>query len=274
MPELPEVETVRRGLESHVLGRSIARVDVRDRRLRVPVDEALLARTSRGRRIEAIDRRAKYLLMRLDSGDVILMHLGMSGRMAVVPKATPFEPHTHVVLELDDGREIRFRDPRRFGLVQAIRRTDVLDHALLRDLGIEPFSTDFTPEFLVRAARGLKKPVKNFLMDGHVVVGVGNIYACESLFEAAISPRRAAGRLKRTEWSRLHAAVVAVLEEAVRQGGTTLNDFAAVDGGQGYFQVKLRVYDRKGLDCARCGEPVRRIVQAGRSTFYCRGCQH
>lgn len=273
MPELPEVETVRRGLESLVMGAVIARVDVRDARLRRPIDPAALKKDVLGRTIVAVERRAKYLIVRLSGERSILMHLGMSGRMRVLNAADPVEPHTHVVFGLEDGREIRFRDPRRFGMVEAVLDRALETHPLLTHLGPEPLAHTFTGETIHARSRRSKKPLKNFIMDQSVVVGVGNIYAAEALYIARLSPFRAAGRLARAEADRLVDAIKTTLREAVRLGGTTLNDFANVDGDGGYFQISLLVYDRAGEPCNACGAPIRRRVLGGRSSFYCRNCQ-
>lgn len=273
MPELPEVETVRRGLEAHVLGRTIKKSIVRDRRLRRPIDPEHLARSVEGKKIRAIERRAKYLVVRLSGAQTILLHLGMSGRMRIADAKEAVEPHTHVTFALDDGREIRFRDPRRFGVCEAVAEKDLDLHVLLAELGTEPLSDEFRAETFFERSRGSKKPIKNFIMDGKIMVGVGNIYACESLFLAGLRPKRAAGRVDLPAWQRLIAAIRHVLETAIRAGGTTLNDFAGVEGQSGYFQQDLNVYDRHENPCPKCATPIKRVVLAGRSSFFCPNCQ-
>lgn len=271
MPELPEVETVRRGIEPHVLGRRIGQLIVRDSRLRWPVPAELPAQ-ARGRRIDATSRRGKYLLLHLDNGDRLILHLGMSGRLFVLQAGHPLRKHDHLDIELDDGGLLRFHDPRRFGAVLHWA-ADQPTHVLLRDMGPEPFSPEFNGEYLYALSRGRRGAVKNFVMDGHVVVGAGNIYAAESLFRAGIRPTRAAGRVTRAQYALLAAKIREVLEEAVIQGGTTLRDFAGAHGESGYFQQKLYVYGRDGQPCLVCETPIRRLVIGQRASCYCPGCQ-
>ena len=272
MPELPEIETIRRGLGPLLVGRRVTGVLVRERRLREPLAPRGLARL-RGATVTGIRRRSKYLLLDTDSGLTLLIHLGMTGQLWVADRGKPRRPHEHVVILLDDGRDLRYADIRRFGLMHVVR-SDRLDlHPRLKGLGPEPLDGKVTGETLFRGTRGLKKPVKNFLMDTRAIAGVGNIYACEALYRAGINPRRSVGRLGGPGWERLMVSLRAVLSEAITAGGTTLRDFLNAEGEVGYFAVSLRVYDRKGKPCGRCGTPIRRIVQAGRSTFYCPRCQ-
>ena len=278
MPELPEVETVRRGLERLLPGRRIVSVDVRERRLRFPVDVDALERHVVGRRVTELTRRAKYLLVHLDDdaggeSSRLVIHLGMSGRLLAPRADEPCAPHTHVVFGLDDRRQLRFSDHRRFGLVDAIAASDVATDRRFVHLGVEPLSDECDAAYLFERSRGVRKPVKNFLMDAQQVVGVGNIYACESLHVAGVHPTRAAGRISRERWAKITDAVKGVLSDAIRQGGTTLSDFQNAEGDAGYFQMSLRAYGREGERCARCGDAIRRRVMAGRSTFYCAGCQ-
>lgn len=273
MPELPEVETIRRGLERVLAGRRFVRVDVHDRRLRTPLRPASLRRRLVGRGIVGLGRRAKYLLVELDDAQTLVMHLGMSGRLTLESGARPLAEHTHVVMHLDSGEELRFRDHRRFGMLFVVRTASLERHPRFVHLGPEPLGAAFSPAYLLARARGVRRPVKNFLMDSGVVVGIGNIYANEALHCARVHPRTAARRLRLPRWERVHAAVRATLVGALRAGGTTLSDFRAVDGSAGEFQVQLHVYGREGEACGRCGRRVRRIVQSGRSTFYCPGCQ-
>ncbi|MDD3761934.1 MAG: bifunctional DNA-formamidopyrimidine glycosylase/DNA-(apurinic or apyrimidinic site) lyase [Nevskiales bacterium] len=271
MPELPEVETVRRGLEPHLLHHRIRNVVVREPRLRWPVPAELPAR-ARGRVVVALDRRGKYLIATLDSGDRLILHLGMSGRLFVLDEGTPLKKHDHVDLQLDDGKLIRFQDPRRFGALLLWPAAEAT-HPLLMHMGPEPFSADFDGDYLYALSRGRTAPVKTFIMDGHVVVGAGNIYAAESLFRAGIRPGKAAGRVTRPQYRVLAERIREVLAEAVEQGGTTLRDFAGADGGSGYFQQHLFVYGREGLPCRVCGTPIRRTVIGQRASCYCPRCQ-
>jgi formamidopyrimidine-DNA glycosylase len=271
VPELPEVETVRRGLAPHVVGRRITRVVVREPRLRWRIDRRLPEQLA-GRRVEEAGRRGKYLLLRLDSGDRLIVHLGMSGRFNVVTPEQALKKHDHVDLELDSGRLLRFNDARRFGAI-LLWRHDAPTHKLLAGMGPEPLEAGFDGAHLFRLSRGRSAPVKSFVMDGRVVVGAGNIYASEALFRAGIRPTRAAGRLTRAHCDLLAQSIRAVLQEAVEQGGTTLRDFISADGFPGYFQTRLFVYDREGEPCLRCRAPVRRLVIGQRSSFYCPRCQ-
>ena len=272
MPELPEVEVLRRSLAPHLAGDVVRGVRVWDGRLREPVDRRGLGRRLRGRRIERLDRRAKYLLVQLEGGQTLVVHLGMSGRLTLVAGDTPREAHEHVGLGLESGRRLRFRDPRRFGLVFALPTAQVAGDRHFAHLGVEPLD-GLDGAVLEAKAQGRRGPVKSFLMDGRIVVGVGNIYACEALHRAGIHPARSVARIASTRWARLAEAVRQTLEEAIRQGGTTLNDFTDGEGNDGYFQVSLAVYGREGQSCPRCGRAIARRVQSGRSTFYCPGCQ-
>ncbi len=271
-PELPEIETIRRGLGPLLVGRRVLRVVVRERRLREPVSRGGLARL-RGATVTGIRRRSKYLLLDTDAGLTLLVHLGMTGQLWIADRDRPRRPHEHVVFALDDGRDLRYADIRRFGLMHVVR-SDRLDlHPRLKGLGPEPLDGAVSGDTLFRATRRLKKPVKNFLMDTRAIAGVGNIYACEALFRAAINPQRPIGRIPRAGWDRLVGSLREVLNAAISAGGTTLRDFLNAEGDVGYFAFSLRVYDRKGKPCVRCGAAIRRIVQAGRSTFYCPRCQ-
>jgi formamidopyrimidine-DNA glycosylase len=273
MPELPEVEVLRRSLEPHLVGDEVARVEVRSPALREPLDRAVLDGRVAGRRIERLGRRAKYLLVDLSGGSTLAVHLGMSGRLTLAPGDAPPEPHEHLALHLASGRKLRLRDPRRFGLAFAVATTELPADRHFVHLGIEPLSEGFSGEALRRAARGRRGPVKAFLMDATAVVGVGNIYACEALFRAGVHPGRSVARISRQRWDRLAGAVMEVLSQAIAEGGTTLNDFRDGSGESGYFQVSLSVYGREGEPCPRCGTLVRRSVHSNRGTFYCPRCQ-
>lgn len=274
MPELPEVETIRRGLR-RLEGATLDDVEVREQRFRIPVDDGALHRLL-GRRLRRLDRRAKYLTFDFEGGGGWIVHLGMSGRLFMVPVDTPLAAHDHVSWWFErngETVELRLRDPRRFGLVASVEDGEACDHPLFDGLGPEPLGDDFSHAYVVAATRGSRRAVKNTLMDGRFVVGVGNIYASEALWSARINPRIKSGRIGPARWARLRDAVVEVLQRAVDAGGTTLNDFRSATGDPGYFQIQLAVYGREGRQCPRCGGGIRRIVQTGRSTFYCPSCQ-
>lgn len=270
MPELPEIETTRRGIAPHLLNRRIDALVVRCDRLRWRVPRTL-PRELAGKTIRAVRRRAKYLL--LDTGDgTLIVHLGMSGSLRVVPATTPPQKHDHVDVLLETGLALRLRDPRRFGAV-LWTRDDPARHPLLRELGPEPLEKDFSTAHLFDATRARRRAIRDFLLDSKQVAGVGNIYANEALFLAGIRPQRKAGRLTRTECGALVRAVRTILRRAIRAGGTTLRDFQNADGAPGYFQLHLRVYGRTGEACDRCGGSIRGLRLGQRSAFYCPGCQ-
>ena len=269
MPELPEVETTRRGIEPHILGRRVTRVVIRQGRLRWPIPDEV-RNLLPGSMIEATRRRGKYLLLQTELGWV-LIHLGMSGSLRILPQGAPVGKHDHVDIELDDGRLLRYTDPRRFGALLWARVPE--EHALLRDLGPEPLEPGFDGDYLYTRAHGRSTAVKAFIMDSHVVVGVGNIYANEALFRAGIHPDRAAGRIGLVRYERLAETLREVLAEAIAIGGTTLRDFVGGDGEPGYFAQKLRVYGRGGQTCFNCGELLREMRHNNRATVYCPHCQ-
>ena len=269
MPELPEVETSRRGIEPWILNTTINKVVVRDRRLRWPVAKDV-ERQLKGQEVESVDRRAKYLLIRT-SGDTIILHLGMTGSLFIVDQGTPAGIHDHVDFELDSGKVLRFRDPRRFGSFHL--SSDPLAHPLLSKLGPEPLGDDFDGDYLWRKSRGRTVSIKQFIMNAQIVVGVGNIYASESLFLAGINPKRAAGRTALHRYDALADAIKDILSRAIKAGGTTLRDFYGGDGEPGYFKQQLEVYDREGEHCRCCNTVIRAFVQGQRSTYYCKSCQ-
>lgn len=271
MPELPEVETIRRSLQPLLVGRVVKTILVRETRLRRPVNMRRLRKWIQGHAITALSRRGKYLFWEMDNGSRLLIHLGMSGRLGYFAGQEELEPHTHICLYLDNGAQIRYRDPRRFGCVQAVAPDERC--GLLEGLGPEPLSVDFTADHLFEGLHGSKRSVKSALMDNRIVVGVGNIYANEALFHCGIAPQRPAGTLSREEWKRVTASVIRVLRQAIRKGGTTLNDFRNGLGEPGFFQTDLAVYDQEDQPCRRCGLPIRRVVLQGRSTFFCPSCQ-
>ncbi|MDX8407882.1 MAG: bifunctional DNA-formamidopyrimidine glycosylase/DNA-(apurinic or apyrimidinic site) lyase [Mariprofundaceae bacterium] len=271
MPELPEVEVVRTGLEPLMTERRVQRVQCFRENLRYPLPPlASLA----GCRFVGVARRAKYLLFALDDERRLIWHLGMTGQFHVLDAGLARQPHEHVRITLDNGRALVYRDARRFGYAGLMDGADVAAHPWFSGLGPEPLGDEFNGEYLADRCRGKKQPIKTLLMDGRVVVGVGNIYAAESLFRAGIHPARAAGRISALRLKRLHQCVRQVLAEAIAAGGSSISDFVHADGKPGYFSHAFRVYGRQGLPCPVCARPVKRIVQGGRSSFYCSGCQH
>jgi formamidopyrimidine-DNA glycosylase len=274
MPELPEVETTRRGLAPHLEGRRISAVTLRRPDLRWPIPPEIGALLP-GQRIDAIRRRAKYLLLDTAAGSALL-HLGMSGSLRVLPRATPPTAHDHVDLlleagRLDAGRVLRFNDPRRFGCL--LWQPPGETHELLRGLGPEPLGDLFDGDYLFQRSRGRSAPVKSFLMDQRIVVGVGNIYAAEALFAAGISPLRGAGRVSRERYGLLAEAVKTILARAIARGGTTLRDFISPDGAPGYFEQELSAYGRGGAPCPRCGRALKQAQIGQRATVWCSTCQ-
>lgn len=287
MPELPEVETVRRGLQPAMEGARFAKVEVRDRRLRWPIARDFEKRLT-GQTVEGLGRRAKYLLADLSSGDVLLMHLGMSGSMRLGRDSKPGiyyhersknRAHDHVVFYMSNGATVTFNDPRRFGSMKIVPRAKLDQEPLLRNLGPEPLGNELDAALLAKACAGKKTSLKAALSDQRIVAGLGNIYVCEALFRAHLSPRRRASTLAdrngrpNARAVALVDAVKAVLIDAIRAGGSSLRDHRRTDGSLGDFQHNFRVYDREGEPCPGCGGKIRRIVQQGRSTFYCPACQ-
>lgn len=270
MPELPEVETTRIGIAPHVLGETIRDVVVRDGRLRWPVPKQL-ANKLRGQSICKLSRRAKYLLFQTETGCLIL-HLGMSGSLRILTEATPPEKHDHVDLVFASGKRLRYRDPRRFGCM-LWTEAEPEQHKLLSDLGPEPLSDELSGDYLFRQSRKRTQSIKSYIMDSHTVVGVGNIYANESLFMAGIHPGRQAGKITRTRYEQLAQSIKIVLKLALAKGGTTLRDFVNGWGEPGYFRHELQVYDRGGEPCFKCKSPIKARRLGQRSAFYCPKCQ-
>ena len=270
MPELPEVETTRCGIAPHIENNIITKVVVRNRNLRWPIPTGLNSKLSQ-QKILAVRRRAKYLLIETNIGSLII-HLGMSGSLRILQGNEAVEKHDHFELQFKDGLCLRLRDPRRFGCV-LWTKDDPQQHKLLLNLGPEPLDKAFNAELLFEKSRKRKTTIKQFIMDAKVVVGVGNIYASESLFLAAIKPTRLAGKITKQNAKDLTAAIKKILKQAIKQGGTTLKDFKSSDGKPGYFQQKLKVYDRKNKSCIKCNKPIKQIVLGQRSTFYCPLCQ-
>ena len=277
MPELPEVETVVRGLRPKLEGQCLARVEQRRPDLRFPLPRNF-ARRLTGRRVERIIRRAKYMLLHLDDASVLLCHLGMSGRMTIVEpvagaKRLPLDRHDHVIFTTGEGTEIRFNDARRFGIMDLFAESALEAHPLLRALGPEPLGNDFNGPALAASLKGKRTSIKAALLDQQVVAGLGNIYVCEALFFAGLSPRRLAYTVQGGRAERLAAAVRQVLTRAIEAGGSSLRDYVQANGELGYFQHEWAVYGREGEACRHCGAPIKRMVQSGRSTFYCGTCQ-
>lgn len=270
MPELPEVETTRRGLEPHLKGRDIVSVVVRQRQLRWPVPGGLPGKLERARILE-LGRRAKYLLIHTSRGTLIV-HLGMSGSLQIVPQSRPLIPHDHLDIGIAGEHCLRFNDPRRFGSVH-FTRSGWKDFWLLKGLGPEPLTDAFSGSYLASRCRGRRAAIKTVIMNANVVVGVGNIYASEALFRSGIHPGRAAGRIALPRLEALTQAIKAVLGEAIEQGGTTLRDFTSGEGRPGYFQQRLRVYGREDEPCLNCGQPIRMRRTGQRATYYCPACQ-
>lgn len=272
MPELPEVETVRAGLAEHITGCRITKVTVRRRDLRQPVPKEF-EKALTGRRVISVVRRAKYLLLHLEGGEMVICHLGMSGRLIVRRMGEfPVQKHDHIVIELEDGREMIFNDARRFGLALLVREEELPAHPLFAALGPEPLSNDFSVSYLENCLAKSKSPVKMAIMDQKLVVGVGNIYVSEALFRAGLHPELPAHRCAE-QAEALREAIRQVLSEAIASGGSTLRDYAKASGESGYFQHHFLVYGRENKPCSHCNSPVARITQAGRSSFFCPTCQ-
>lgn len=270
MPELPEVETTMRALSARLLGRRVVGLDQRRPAIRFPLPADLGHRLD-GRTVTGFSRRAKYIQCHLDDADVLLLHLGMSGRLLF--DGEPRGIHEHLTFHFDDGTRLRFVDPRRFGMVDLCAAADLASHRWLAHLGLEPLAAGFAGPSLRAALAGRRSALKVALMDQRLVVGVGNIYASESLFRAALSPLRPAGSLKPAEARRLAAAIRAVLEAAIAAGGSSLRDYVQASGELGNFQRQFQVYDQAGMPCPHCARPVARLVQGARATYWCSGCQ-
>jgi formamidopyrimidine-DNA glycosylase len=288
MPELPEVETVKRGLEPALVGRKIVAVELRRENLRFPFPPDFAARLV-GATVTLLSRRAKYILAELDNGLSLLVHLGMTGRFTVLSSRGAanlgqfyFEtaagegadgPHDHVVIHLDQGQRVVYSDPRRFGLMDLLETPRRDHHRLLKSIGVEPLGNELSADYLAAKFKGKAAPMKAALLDQRIIAGLGNIYVCEALFRAQCSPKRKAGSVKRDKLEQLVRHIRAILNEAILAGGSTLQDFQHTDGTEGAFQQRFQVYDRAGEPCPTCGQPIKRIVQSGRSSFYCAHCQ-
>lgn len=272
MPELPEVETVCRGLRSAIIGRQIDEVVLHREKIRVPIPEDFIERVQGGK-VLAVERRAKYILITLDNDYCIIGHLGMSGRMMVFSEPQEPKKHDHVEFILSDGQVVVFNDPRRFGLMVGASCADVVNHPLLSILGPEPLGEDFTAEYLYSQLQKRKQSIKPVLMDQKLVVGVGNIYVAEALYRVGINPECPANKISKAKCKQLVSAIELVLGDAIASGGSTLRDYVDSAGESGYFQHRFSVYDREGKPCEQCATPIARITQAARSTFYCVKCK-
>ena len=275
MPELPEVEVTRRGLLPHLLQRTIITIKWSSKRLRLPIPRQLLHESIQGNRITAIDRRAKYLLIRMQDGSVLVFHLGMTGKLGMFPVAAPRAPHDHLRLLLDNEMEMRYNDVRRFGSItvwpaeQAIMQEEEFNS----NKGIEPFGPEFTAANLARLARRRSMPVKTFLMDSRLIAGIGNIYANETLFAASIHPQTKVNLLSEKQWQKIADCCLQILTRAIAAGGSTISDFLGASGNPGYFQLQLAVYGKKDEACPRCGAKIKKDTIGGRATYYCSNCQ-
>jgi formamidopyrimidine-DNA glycosylase len=275
MPELPEVEVVRRGLLNHLPGRTITGLSTDGKEMRLPVPETALRASLTGARITDVRRRAKYLLIDMDNGSVLIVHLGMTGLLGLFPEQSELDVHDHLCWSLDNGYELRFNDVRRFGSVRVVGpdQAATLEQTLFKATGPEPFSKHFDGHYLYGKAHKKQQPVKNFIMDGRVVAGVGNIYANESLFSAGIRPTRKAGAISQKRYDLLVDKIREVLSTAIDCGGSTISDFLDASGTSGYFQIHFKVYGRRDQPCPVCCTPIRHVKLGGRASYFCPGCQ-
>ncbi len=273
MPELPEVEVVRQGLAPLLIGRTVREIYFSGKRLRLPIPRLKLAELIKNSRITEIRRRAKYLLIEMADQAVIIIHLGMSGKLGIFPARAPQAIHDHLRFRLDNDMELRYNDTRRFGLVQAMSKEEFAAKAPFANLGPEPFSADFTADYLKGMAGQRIQPIKNFLMDSRMVVGIGNIYANEILFYCRIQPTMPIGSLSRPMWDNIIHYTPRILRRAIAQGGSTIADFVDSSGKPGYFQLELMVYGRENQPCKLCGSGIKKIIIGGRATFFCPKCQ-
>jgi len=273
MPELPEVEVIRRGLQNHLPGRKVFDITAGNKKLRLPMPRRNLKKYILGTRIKSVGRRAKFLLITMDNGACLVVHLGMTGRLGIFPSGTPRAKHDHLRLQLDDNMQLRFSDIRRFGFIHVLAPGSDFSNTMLANLGPEPLGRGFTPEYLKNSAAGKSRPLKNFLMDSRIVAGIGNIYACEILFHAGLNPGKKISSLSIKEWARVVDSSRHVLRKAIACGGTTISDFVNASGRSGYFQLELQTYGKQGRPCSCCSTPITKKTMAGRSTFFCPKCQ-
>jgi len=273
MPELPEVEVIRRGLQRYLPGRRILAVCTGNKKLRLPMPRKDLAAYIKGQQIIEVGRRGRFLIITMDNGARLIIHLGMTGRISICPSDLPKGKHDHFRLRLDNGKQLVFNDVRRFGFIQVLVPGQDFSNTMLADLGPEPFDQNFTPQHLQNLAEGRNRPLKNFLMDNRTVVGIGNIYACEILFHAGLHPRKKISSLTQKQWTKIVESSRTVLDKAIKSGGTSISDFVNESGKGGYFQLELQVYGRQGKSCSCCEATIKKITMAGRSTFFCPQCQ-
>jgi len=273
MPELPEVEVIRRGLQTHLPGRKVVEITAGNKKLRLPVPRKNLKKYIQGARVESVARRAKFLLIAMDNGAYLIIHLGMTGRLGMFRAGSSMSKHDHLRLQLDNSMQLRFNDSRRFGSIQVLAPGSDFTNSMLADLGPEPFDPEFTPAYLQDYASGKSRPLKNFLMDSRVVAGIGNIYACEILFHAGLNPEKQVYRLSLKEWTKVVESSRYILQKAISCGGTTISDFVNESGQSGYFQLELQAYGQQGRPCRSCSAAIVKKTMAGRSTFFCPKCQ-
>lgn len=275
MPELPEVEVIRRGLFPHAVGRQVVDIRSSGKTLRHPVPMGIMEQRVPGSIFTGISRRAKYLLFSNNYDDLLIIHLGMTGKLGVFPEETPIATHDHLIFRLDNNTELRFNDTRRFGMVHYIVQHDRNreEQHFFRTSGPEPFSGEITPAYLHNQAKGSSQAVKTFIMNGRIIAGIGNIYANESLFSAGIHPQRAAGTLSKQKWRRLIGTIQTTLNHAIACGGSTISDYVNASGRSGYFQVNFRVYGKQGEACRNCGTGIQKKVINGRASYFCSRCQ-
>lgn len=275
MPELPEVEVTRRGLLPHLPGKKITEIKWSNKRLRMPIPRKLLRKSIEGQQIAAIDRRAKYLLLRMKNGSVLVLHLGMTGKIGLFPQATATAKHDHLQLLLDNDMAMRFNDTRRFGaiIVWPAEQADELERNFSATKGLEPFGNDFTAAALLNLAKKRRQPIKTFLMDSRLLAGIGNIYANETLFAAGIAPETPVNQITANQWQAIITHCREILTRAIKAGGSTISDFVGSSGNRGYFQLQLNVYDKTNEPCPTCETLIQKKLLGGRATFFCPNCQ-
>jgi len=273
MPELPEVEVIKRGLQKYLPGRRVIAFSVGNKKMRLPMPGKDLNEYIKGKQVTAVNRRARFLLITMENRARLVIHLGMTGKLSITPRASPKVKHDHFRLLLDSGKQLVFNDIRRFGFVLVLAPDRDFSGTMLANLGPEPLDRDFTPQYLQKLAQGKIRPLKNFLMDNRIVAGIGNIYASEILFQAGLRPKKKISTLTQKQWERVVESCRYVLEKAIKSGGTSISDFVNENGRRGYFQLKLQTYSRQGKPCICCNTPIKKITMAGRSTFFCPQCQ-
>ena len=273
MPELPEVEVITRGLTPHVMGQTFLSLSFSNKKLRVTLPKTEARALLQGATVIGVARRAKYITISMDNGALLVIHLGMTGNLGIFPKGSKRAKHDHVRFLMDNGMELRYNDTRRFGSIRVFATMGREQEEFFKNMGPEPFSDDFSGEYLSQRAHGKSKPIKNFLMDSHIVVGIGNIYANEILFAAGVNPTRAVDEISLSNWQRIITKTQKILTQAIAAGGSTISDFVNSSGEKGYFQLSLQVYGRKGENCPKCDAPIIKTNMAGRATFFCSKCQ-